>query len=437
MPARGSMFRTTDRFSASVRVLPLLVIGICGAAAASEGRWPVPPANSVLVESSAAAVGLPNRTIEGVPGTIPPDGSAVTIGEDGAVVGSSRFGGVAPTTSRGEYPPIGMEGCGAGGCTSGCTSCNGDGCGQDDPLGCLRKKDGGCWIGRADALLLWRNAPPDRPLVDNGLVAGTLLNANGLDSTPAAGPRFSIFRANNCTGHAIEATYLRAANFRSIRPLSTVSVPYELAAPGLYGNTGQIFDNGNANLGSRVQSFELNSHRSHGQHIRFLAGFRWIEWQEQFTLQGDTLGGVSDFYQTNCFNDLYGGQIGLDANIMALPWVRFDSVVKAGVYYNNAVQSSQYTTNDPLNPGTASVAIGQSPASGAFAGEVGVTGVIPITSCLDIRLGYFGLWLSGIAQPTQQLAGQQLTPGQPAVGSLTTNGSVVLQGVSLGLEGRW
>ena len=45
--------------------------------------------------------------------------------------------------------------------------------------------------------------------------------------------------------------------------------------------------------------------------------------------------------------------------------------------------------------------------------------------------------LPGIAQPTQQLSGQQLTPGAPAAGTLVTNGGVLLQGVSLGLEGRW
>ncbi len=85
----------------------------------------------------------------------------------------------------------------------------------------------------------------------------------------------------------------------------------------------------------------------------------------------------------------------------------------------------------------ASVAVGETPASGAFAGELGVTGVFPLTSCIDFRLGYFGLWLSGIAQPTQQLSGQRLIPGQPIEGSLNTNGGVVLQGVSIGLEGRY
>jgi len=295
-----------------------------------------------------------------------------------------------------------------------------------------------CWIGRADALILWRNAPPDRPILDNSLVVGPILNANGMDSTAAAGPRFSIFRANKCTGHAVEVTYLRAANFRSMRPLSAVSDPYVLAASGIYGNSANSFSSGDANLGSRVQSLEVNRHHCHGKYLRFLAGFRWIDWQEQFTLQGTGFG-TTQFFQTNCFNDLYGGQqIGLDANLLATSWIRFDGLVKAGAYYNNAVQSSEYTTSgDPSTSGTAAVAVNQSPVSGAFAGELGFTGVMPLTRNLDFRLGYFGLWLSGIAQPTQQLSGQQLTPGQAVAGTINANGGVLVQGVSLGLEGRW
>ena len=53
---------------------------------------------------------------------------------------------------------------------------------------CHEKK--GCWIGRADALILWRNAPPDRLLVHTGDEFATpVLDANQLDSTAAAGPR--------------------------------------------------------------------------------------------------------------------------------------------------------------------------------------------------------------------------------------------------------
>ena len=277
---------------------------------AARRQWEDEPAASVLVESG-----------------LPQDGRTLTA--DGVVTPNDGGGERIVAGGNSAYEAYASSGDGC------CPGCNQPGCETCRPsalidTGCREKK--AYWVGRADALILWRNTPPDRPLVDNPLVTGPLLNANGLDSTAAAGPRFSIFRVNNCTGHAIEATYLRAANFRSVRPLSEVSDQYTTAAPGIYGNAPLAFDSGNANLGSRLQSFELNRHHAHGKFLRFLAGFRWIDWQEQFTLQDASAGGITDFYQTGCFNDLYGGQIGIDANLVATPWIRFDGVVKAGAY---------------------------------------------------------------------------------------------------------
>lgn len=340
------------------------------------------------------------------------------------------------------------EGCACAACEEG-NHCEKSGCCRlvdcDPPglfqrLAALHDKSGACWSGRVDALLLWRNAPPGRPIVEGGLDGLSKLNANQMNSTPAAGPRISLFRTDRC-GDAWEATWLRAANFRSIRPLPLTNQQYVLANPGIYGNgASQAFDSGTANLGSCVQSFELNHHRCVGRNLRWLAGFRWVEWQEQFRLQ-DAVTSVdpviNDLYQTGCINSMYGGQIGADLYLLSTKWLRVDSVVKAGAYYNNAVQSSLYATSDSVNPGTSSITVGQSPASCAFIGEVGMNGSIPVTSNLDVRFGYFGLWLSGIAQPTQQLSGQTLNPSAPPSGTIATNGGVVLQGVSLGLEGRW
>ncbi len=410
-----------NRFSGSTLTTGTLAIGalissfVVGRADTARGQWGNEPQSSVMVEGGYLAGSEPYRMDSG-PGT----------GESAA--------SVAPAGSCSGYP--GCDG-------TGCSGCNGFGCTECCPSAifdtCCDTGRTGTWIGRADAMLLWRNAPPNRPIATNDLSPGGIaLDANGLDSTPAAGPRLTLMRVNNCTGHAIEATYLRAANFRSERPLSEVSQFYRTAAPGIFGNGPFAFDSGNANLGSMLQSFEFNRHHAIARNVRFLAGFRWIEWNEQFTLSTiDNAVAVTDFYQTECINSLYGGQIGLDANILNTSWVRFDGVVKAGAYYNNAVQSSIYTTNDVVNPGSASVAVGESPASGAFAGEVGLTAVVPVTRNIDVRLGYYGLWLSGIAQATQQLSGQQLTPGQPVVGSLNTNGGVLVQGATLGLEGRY
>lgn len=305
-------------------------------------------------------------------------------------------------------------------------------------LGALHDKSGACWSGRVDALLLWRNAPPGRPIVQTGIDDIPVLDANQMNSSPAAGPRISLFRTDRC-GDAWEATWLRAANFRSIRPLPAGAGQYVLSGGGIYGNGGsQAFDTGTANLGSSIQSFEFNHHRCHGRNIRWLAGFRWVEWQEQFRLQDAlTSPAATDLYQTGCINSMYGGQIGADLYLLSLPWLKVDSVVKAGAYYNNASQSSLYTTTQDPGGGSAAITVGKSPASCAFIGEVGMTGAIPITRNLDVRFGYFGLWLSSIAQPTQQLSGQSLNPSTTPTGTLVTNGGVVLQGVSLGLEGRW
>jgi hypothetical protein len=425
MAVRPYAIRSICRFAttATATVAALLTGVRALDAKASQIEWGGEPNESVLVESGSYR--SENEFI---------DMPSISVSDEDAGV----FAGEPISSSSMDFDSQGFAGDYAycSGCAGGCNECRHPSFLER----CLSHHKNACWVGRADALILWRNAPPDRPLVETSTTGTPLLNSNGLDSTAAAGPRLSVIRFDKCTGHGVEATYLRAANFRSQRPLpADTAYLYALSPPGIYSeSTAQPFDSGNVNLGSRLQSFELNRLLAHGPNIRFIAGFRWIEWQEEFTLTdtASTLG-INDLYQTQCFNDLYGGQIGLDANLLRLGWFRLDSLIKAGVYYNTAVQSSAYTTNDPAGPGTASVAVGETPASGAFAGELGVTGVFPLTSCIDFRLGYFGLWLSGIAQPTQQLSDQRLLPGQPIEGSLNTNGGVVVQGLSIGLEGRY
>lgn len=444
MAVRRNVLGEVETLLQPLAGLLMALVGIGAVGSASAEDWTVATPNSVLIDSSGnpynGATVIDERIHgEGVP--FSGDGSAAMGGvptDDASAFAAANAFNAAP--DYGTVPHT-YAGCGAAGCVGGCDSCVGGGC---PPARRSWKKEGICWVGRTDALILWRDAPPARPLVDLGLSGVPVLNANGMDSEAAAGPRFSLFRVNQCNGTAWETTYLRAANWRSLRPLSVQSDGYALAPPGIYGNDNTYnFDTGVANLGSSLQSLEFNRHWSKGQNLRFLAGFRWVEWNESFSLS-DTFTGppaINDFYNTNCINSLYGGQIGLDAWLLSLPWMRIDSVIKAGAYYNNAVQSSLYqadVTGELLSQG---VTINESPVSCAFVGEIGFTGVVPITSCLDFRFGYFGLWLSGIAQPTQQLSSQVLTQPaggvEPAAGTINANGSTLVQGVSLGLEGRW
>jgi hypothetical protein len=164
--------------------------------------------------------------------------------------------------------------------------------------------------------------------------------------------------------------------------------------------------------------------------VQFVAGFRWLEWRESFSLNTSTTAGPTTFfdnYATDVINSLYGGQIGIDTLIYSSNWLRAEGLLKGGAFYNNTASHSSYQTNDPASSNQV-WSVSAAPSSGAFVGELGFTGVLSLTSCLDFRFGYTGFWLESIAQPTEQLS-------KPA--AVVSNGGTIVQGVSLGLEGRW
>jgi len=308
------------------------------------------------------------------------------------------------------------------------------------------------WTFRGDALLLWRNSPRDIPIFSNYVgqatpngFGATALSAGQMESGMAAGPRLSVFRTDECQ-NALEFTWFNAANFRSQEATLPTLGGYGMTPPGIYGNQFNGLDTATSDLSASIWSFEVNRWARWTPNIAFIHGFRMVGWGENLSLADhyDTLAlspaYSQDIFRNNCTNDLYGYQIGTDIRL----WdrgqgFRVDGILKGGAYYNNAVQNSSYlyqTGPDAYQLSNVRAAGG----SAAFVGEVGMTGTLPITDNLSLRVGYLGLWLQGLAQPTNQLRGQTITSGgqgTPVAGSLNTIGSTVVQGVSLGLEGRW
>jgi len=286
----------------------------------------------------------------------------------------------------------------------------------------------GCWTGQIDAVLLWRNAPPERDLATfSG--GGSALDAHNFDSTLAGGPRIGIVRQNTC-GNAAEFIYWRAFNFRSQRSLPLIAGTQYLTND-IFGSTTP-FDEASANLGSSFQTFEANSRTRMGNgSFTFIAGIRWVEWQESFSMN---ITGVSPdaTFRSDTVNSLYGGQLGIDAWLLTMPWIKINTWLKGGAYYNNAVQRTALQAAGPLAPppGVASFnqSVSGSPAAGSFLGEVGINGTMPLSPCVDLRFGYTAFWLETIAMATQQLSNQN---------TLATNGGTVLQGINFGLEGKW
>lgn len=343
-------------------------------------------------------------------------------------------------------------------CTGGSAcSCGGCGMRHSAPDGLIQRirarREGFTTKFRAEAILLFRGPPRSRPLFTSfdeatATAGPTIFNANQLASDPLAAPRLALQRVDDC-GHGVEGAFLYAGNFYGYKELPLVPNGYAFAPPGIYGNTWGV-DNtplsaAQSTLVANLYSAEVNVRGPLGfGATRFLAGFRWLQWGEgwvlsdQFADPADPTVVGADSFTTNCINNLYGGQIGLDT----LLWnrgegFRVESLVKAGAYYNNAGQSSSYDYATSTGFAFSRNVSVDSPAACSFVGEVGLTAVMPLRRNLDLRCGYFGLWLEGIAQPLNQLTGQTLTQIDAPAGTLDTSGTVVVQGLSLALEGRW
>jgi hypothetical protein len=422
-------------------------------AAASGSARPIAAASFDDVDQTESV--LLNDATTATPVAQTPEAGASTFSEDSVLLGCTTDAGctnLGCTAESGE--PCSCSTCLEGeGIINRIRSHNKGRMVDSDPLGLLQRlgrlhdKTGACWSGRADALILWRNSPNARPLYTfNPETSGIALDASQLESPGTAGPRLQLFRKDRC-GNVWEAGYLYSGEFVSQRTLPQASEGYLTAAPGIYGNDFppiNALDTATARLTGSMQSAELNRRWCLGRNVQFLAGFRWFQWYESLAINDvyglGTPNVGEDIYATNTTNNLTGGQIGLDALIWQhnATGFRTEGVVKAGAYANNVSQTSSYQQFDNAELIYANT-VGATgyPATCSFVGEVGLTGVLPINCNWDFRFGYVGFWLDSIAQPTDQLSGQTLAQGEPIRSSTREAGLVVLQGVSLGLEGRW
>jgi len=423
-----------------------------------EGPYP----NGTIVEGPST-YGSPR--LEHDPGSVP---HAYGAHDEGFVSDGGPHDAEGGILVDDTYPP-----CGAPDCVHGCRHCMvghggyfGDGHGRPwfnafcEPVGLTQRLAGllhghckdTCWTGRGDALILWRNAPQIRPLYTTNpeVVGATLvaLDASQLESPAAGGGRLQLFRHDPC-GDILEFGYLYGGNFFSEQVRPNFPGAYLTAPPGLDGvdfpEALRALDQVGAQLLGSIQSAEINRRVGLHESMQFLYGFRWFQWYER-SLIVDSFGEVedpptlgADIYSTSTINNLWGGQIGLDTLLLRTKHgYRLEGIVKAGVYANNAGQTSRYIQLDEGGGFASQVTDNLWPASASFVGEVGMTGVVPISECWDFRFGYLGLWLTGLAQPTNQLSSTNIAQGvERPTAVLNTVGTVIVQGVTLGLEGRW
>jgi len=310
----------------------------------------------------------------------------------------------------------------------------------DMPAICPDPCDCPTWTGQIDALMLWMGPIPSRPLYIDSLTGVTALDANQLVPPLSAAPRYAvIYNRDQC--RSLEVNYFSIWGFdaqREVGPFVDAAGNGALEMSNLAGLNFNNIAAVRAESSAHIQSFEVNLRKVEWEWIRWITGFRWVEWGQDMQLLDavveaqEVVGG--DLLQVNTLNNLYGWQWGADAML----WnnggrVRVNGIGKAGVYYNH--QALQRTSYDNFIDSPTVVAADKDTVS--FFGEAGITASVAITNWLSWRAGYTLFWIEGIATPANQLANTVVDPLQNPSATVSPYGGVLLHGVNTGLEARW
>jgi opacity protein-like surface antigen len=131
------------------------------------------------------------------------------------------------------------------------------------------------------------------------------------------------------------------------------------------------------------------------------------------------------FWNTNTKNNLYGFQIGADANIWEWGCFSIDGLVKAGVFCNHAEQTSTIIDTQITSSGSSST------NHTAFLGEIGLQCKYQVTCNLTLRAGYEALWIQGVALAPGQIQESNFATEQFGI---NTNSGVFYHGATAGFE---
>jgi hypothetical protein len=280
----------------------------------------------------------------------------------------------------------------------------------DTEIGCLT----GClsgggygnlgFYGRADAVF-WTLGGSNRTLIQRfDFETGDDLTAFTADDlrTTRGTPRI-LLGLQLTPVFAVEGQYNGFSPWKSSRTLIGDGDLY-LPTP-LGGATNDFFmaDRMTVRNETTFHSAELNFVRKIKQ-SRFstMAGFRYINFDEKFGLNSTpdlAAPNHSSNYLVNAKNDLYGGQLGLKWNSSITNRFGLDFVGKAGIYGNNARQTTWM--GDEGNIEIRNVSMKKNKT--AFVGELNLGGYYKITEGLSFIGGYNLMWVGDTARAADQL----------------------------------
>jgi Putative beta barrel porin-7 (BBP7) len=170
-----------------------------------------------------------------------------------------------------------------------------------------------------------------------------------------------------------------------------------------------------------------------------LYGFRYINVDEEFEYRSQSfvppVAGTANAVDVGTNNQLFGFQVGtmLEFNVEPRCWINGE--FKAGVFHNNASQSTDFVSGPLAGPPTLiNTGIAREATTWMLDGSASV--MYQFTPSIVARVGYQAIWLDGLA-----LASENFSQNAPLLGLgpaiLAKDGSVVYHGPFAGLTFTW
>ena len=292
----------------------------------------------------------------------------------------------------------------------------------------------GCtWKAEASVLVMHRATPGTKTVLTDATGAD-LFDASRLEFPFAAGPRISL-TGLDCEGWGFELNCFGIDGWSASGNVSTASLPgaeaFLTIDNSINGKNVPVTDPRFESI-ARLYSTEVNFRRPLFGNLAFLAGFRWLDMMDQYSTEATSAVTGNPFSETiRTHNHLFGLQIGADGTLLQQSdrW-RLAAFVKGGVFLNNANQTTSFS--DPAD--SLSYTASGSRVGGAFFGETGVVGYLQITKHLAASGGYQVMFVNGVAQPVNQLAGTDL---ENHAAKVDASSGLFYHGATAGLELTW
>jgi hypothetical protein len=283
------------------------------------------------------------------------------------------------------------------------------------------------WNFYGGTVFLHRSAPASTRLITNAAGTTTILDAANMNFGWMFG--FDVGGTYNINDHwGVDLRYFQVAPWTAT--FGPVTVPSSSVT--FQGGTGIVFlpNAVSAQYRSALRSAELNARYVSNSWWTILAGFRYVNLEEDLAVQQNAAPLATFNWNSHTSNHLFGGQIGLEGFLFKLGRLSVDTYAKAGIYGTVADSFFTFSTVPPF-PGTP-VIVNGGQRQVSFLGDGGLHATWQLNRWASVEGGYQLMWLSGVALASDQFKAS--TTG--FFGPLVTNstGFVFYQGLTLALK---